>query len=80
MALESRWMLGMAEDVFGDLVAWSLLLFGVVFALGALGRRGGAKPLCSVPAVDVLLVGDDERAAAGSGLGRTASVPPGIGS
>ena len=30
-------LLGLAEDVFGDLVAWSLLLLGVVFGLGTLG-------------------------------------------
>jgi hypothetical protein len=30
-------LLGMTEDVVGDLVAWSLLLFGVVFGLGRLG-------------------------------------------
>jgi hypothetical protein len=30
-------VLGTAEDVVGDLLAWSLLLLGVLFGLGALG-------------------------------------------
>lgn len=30
-------LLGMAEEVVGDLVAWALLLFGVLFGLGTLG-------------------------------------------
>ena len=30
-------LLGLAEEVTGDLVAWALLLLGVVFGLGTLG-------------------------------------------
>ncbi len=30
-------LLSVTEDVAGDLIAWSLLLLGVVFGLGALG-------------------------------------------
>ena len=30
-------LLGVAEDVSGDLLAWGLLLLGVVFGLGMLG-------------------------------------------
>ena len=30
-------LLGLTEESVGDLVAWSLLLFGVVVALGMLG-------------------------------------------
>jgi hypothetical protein len=30
-------LLGVTEDVVGDLVAWALLLLGVVFGLGTLG-------------------------------------------
>ena len=31
------WLLGLTEELVGDLVAWSLLLLGVVFGLGTLG-------------------------------------------
>jgi hypothetical protein len=30
-------LLGLTEEVTGDLVAWALLLLGVVFGLGTLG-------------------------------------------
>jgi hypothetical protein len=30
-------LLGLTEEVTGDLVAWGLLLLGVVFGLGTLG-------------------------------------------
>jgi hypothetical protein len=30
-------LMGVTEEVAGDLVAWLLLLFGVVFGLGILG-------------------------------------------
>jgi hypothetical protein len=30
-------LIGMTEEVVGDLIAWGLLLLGVVFGLGTLG-------------------------------------------
>ena len=31
------WLLGLTEELVGDLVAWSLLRLGVVFGLATLG-------------------------------------------